>query len=572
EAPGTAALNLTYAFNQASVFFNFGTDGATAGEKTYLWDDVMFIDGGGPGLTVIDLPIDWESASTDYTVTDFGDNMSMLSVDPTDGANMVMSTTKPVSAPLWAGTTMSTPAGLASVIPLTASATTMSMRVYSPDAGIPVRLKIEVAGDPTKSVETETLTTVANAWETIIFDFANEAPGTAALNLTYAFNQASVFFNFGTDGATAGEKTYLWDDVMFVEPVSTVIDLPISWDDAMIDYTVTDFGDNMSMLSVDPTDGANMVMSTTKPVSAPLWAGTTMSTPAGLANAIPITGSETTMSMRVYSPDAGIPVRLKIEDATDPTKSVETEAMTTVANAWETLTFDFANEAPGTAALNLTYTFNQASVFFNFGTDGAIAGEKTYLWDDVEFGTPAPICNSVDAPANPSSLVDPTGVTLSWDAVANSAGCLIKGGIVGEPTSRLRVLTPEASSLFISMSNLVAGETYNWRVSCGCNAISLDSNTPYSTIESFSVPVLRTASIEFNNPVSNVMNVSIQIEESTLATIELIDLSGRLVMASNIQLEVGANQHQLNLSDVPNGMYFVRSTATGTTSPVVVQH
>ncbi|MCK7481722.1 MAG: hypothetical protein M0C28_34540 [Candidatus Moduliflexus flocculans] len=31
------------------------------------------------------------------------------------------------------------------------------------------------------------------------------------------------------------------------------------------------------------------------------------------------------------------------------TKSVETEATTTVANAWETLTFDFANQAAGTA-------------------------------------------------------------------------------------------------------------------------------------------------------------------------------------------------------------------------------
>jgi hypothetical protein len=57
---------------------------------------------------------------------------------------------------------MSIPAGLAAPIPITASATTMSVRVYSPDAGIPVRLKIETVGDPTRSVETEAMTTVAN--------------------------------------------------------------------------------------------------------------------------------------------------------------------------------------------------------------------------------------------------------------------------------------------------------------------------------------------------------------------------------------------------------------------------
>jgi len=90
----------------------------------------------------------------------------------------------------------------------------------------------------------------------------------------------------------------------------------------------------------------------------------------------------------VYSPDAGIPVRLKVEDASDPTRSVETEAMTTMANAWETLTFDFANEAPGTAAFNDTYTYNKISVFPNFGTTGATAGAKTYYFDDFTFVGP----------------------------------------------------------------------------------------------------------------------------------------------------------------------------------------
>ena len=54
---------------------------------------------------------------------------------------------------------------------------------------------------------------------------------------------------------------------------------------------------------------------------------------------------EAPVTVRVWAPAAGIPIRLKVEDAADPTKSVETEATTTVANAWETLTFDFANQA-----------------------------------------------------------------------------------------------------------------------------------------------------------------------------------------------------------------------------------
>ncbi|MBK9569635.1 MAG: hypothetical protein IPO53_06710 [Chitinophagaceae bacterium] len=88
------------------------------------------------------------------------------------------------------------------------------------------------------------------------------------------------------------------------------------------------------------------------------------------------------MSIRVYSPAAGIRVRLKVEDRTNNARSVETEAMTQAANTWETLVFDFANQSSGTAALNLSYTYDMASVFFDFG----IAGNgKVFFWDDVSF-------------------------------------------------------------------------------------------------------------------------------------------------------------------------------------------
>ena len=60
-------------------------------------------------------------------------------------------------------------------------------------------------------------------------------------------------------------------------------------------------------------------------------------------------------------------------------RSVETEATTTVANAWETLTFNFANQAAGTAPLNLAYTYNKVSIFFNFGVTGATAGREDLL-------------------------------------------------------------------------------------------------------------------------------------------------------------------------------------------------
>jgi len=310
-------------------------------------------------------------------------------VDPTNAANNVAKVVKSATAELWAGTTVSTgPNFSVPALPFTASSTKMSVRVWSPDAGIQVRLKAEDAADPTKSVETEATTTVANAWETLTFDFANQAAGTAALNLANTYDKASIFFNFGVTGATAGAKTYYFDDVAFggTPPPPTTWDT-ITFDSSAVTYTLTGFGGaEDSSVVTDPAGGTNKVAKVVKSATAELWAGTTVSTGANFSvPTLPFSAAKTRMTVRVYSPNAGYKVRLKVEDAADPTRSAETEATTTVANAWETLTFDFANPAAGTAALNFSYTYNKISIFFNFGVTGATTGAKTYHFDDVTF-------------------------------------------------------------------------------------------------------------------------------------------------------------------------------------------
>jgi hypothetical protein len=258
----------------------------------------------------------------------------------------------------------------------------MSVRVYSPDAGIPVRLKVEDKTNGAISVETEATTTVANGWEVLTFDFSNEVGGTPALNIANTYDKATIFFNFGTDGNAAGDKTYLWENVAFGVQLS----LPVTFDDGNVAYELQDFGGAGTSLVADPNDAMNTVASTNKPPGALLFAGTTVGNLGGFLSSFPFTMTETSMNVRVYSPDAGIPVRLKVEDAANGAISVETEATTTVANGWEILTFDFSNEVGGTPALNLMNRYDKASIFFNFGTDGTAAGDKTYLWEDVSFG------------------------------------------------------------------------------------------------------------------------------------------------------------------------------------------
>ena len=399
-ATGTAALSLTNTYNKASVFFNFGTTGAQVGSaKTYYLDDLTF----GGSTFAVTCPATSGGTSTDGlisfdettapTLTGFGGaEDASVAVDPTNAANKVAKIVKSATAESWAGTTVSKLASLAiAPIAFSASNATMTARVWSPDAGITVRLKVENASDPTKSVETDATTTVAGGWQTLTFDFANPASGTAALNLATTYNKASIFFNFGKTGAQTGSaKTYYLDDLKYTAgtattPPTITTGLPVTFDDSAVTYTLTGFGgaEDASVVT-DPVTGAGKVAKVVKSATAELWAGTTMSTGANFSIAtLPFSATTKTMTLKVWTPAVGIPVRLKVEDAADPTRSVETEATTTVAGGWETLSFNFANPASGTAALNLTYTYNKASVFFNFGKTGAAGGAGTYYFDTL---------------------------------------------------------------------------------------------------------------------------------------------------------------------------------------------
>lgn len=385
---------------------------------------------------VLDLPVDFENATPDYyALTDFGGNASEIVVDPTSPTNHVVQTIKTAMAETWAGTTVGGTIGFANPIPFAVGYTRMSVRVWSPTAGTPMRLKVEASNDPTISVETEAITTLASSWETLVFNFSNQAAGTAPLNLANSYNKASIFFNFGTTGAVAGEKTYYWDDMEFVTtPPPAGLELPVTFENSSLNYGLTDFGGNSSEIVIDPTNAANNVTKTIKTATAELWAGTTVGGSVGFENPIPFVAGSTIMSVKVWSPTAGTPIRLKVEASSNPTISVETEALTTVASSWETLVFDFSNEAPGTAPLNLANSYNKASIFFNFGTTGAQAGEKTYYWDDMYFGVYNDVNylnasnNNVSIYPNPAenNLYIRSNTTFNKVAIHNVVGTQIK--------------------------------------------------------------------------------------------------------------------------------------------------
>jgi len=163
---------------------------------------------------------------------------------------------------------------------------------------------------------------------------------------------------------------------------SVPLTLPVTFEDNQVNYGLTDFGGTISNITADPSNPFKKVVETIKSEGSETWAGTTVGEPTGLIPAVPFEEGLTTMSMRVLSPEAGIPIIFKLEVWDDISITVETTSITTVANEWETLYFDFSNENPETPPLDFENAYNKPVVFFNYGTAGS---DEVYYWDDIEF-------------------------------------------------------------------------------------------------------------------------------------------------------------------------------------------
>jgi hypothetical protein len=324
----------------------------------------------------IDIPVSFDDPAYDYTMTDFGGNLTVDAQDPTNASNKVKMTTKPNGAETWAGTTIGTPLGFYSTVPLTVANSKMTVKVYSPAVGLHIRLKIEDHNNNTHTVETEALSTVANAWETLTFDFTvPTVPATATLNPSFTFDMASIFFDFGNGG---NGKVFYWDDVKYLGTTvaPTIVALPLDFQLLPTVYVWTDFaGGAVSIINNPFVTGINTSSAVGKMVkfNDQTYGGSFMS----LSSPINFAGAANKQfKMKVYSPRVGAKVLLKVENQSNSGISFEKEVSTTVANAWEELTFNYST-------IDISKSYQKIILIFDNGTKGDGTANFTFYFDDI---------------------------------------------------------------------------------------------------------------------------------------------------------------------------------------------
>ncbi|MFM7066829.1 MAG: Ig-like domain-containing protein [Gammaproteobacteria bacterium] len=352
--------------------------------------------------------LDFRTPGVNYALTPFGGEQAVLTSSgvPAGGpAGQVAKITRAAGSECWAGTTMSIGDQFSiGRLPFSATATTMTVRLHVPATGMSIKLKVEDATNGGVSVETDVVSSVVG-WQTLTFDFSRQTPGTAALNPASTYNKISIFPNFSCPAAgPSADEVFYVDEVRFLgaaAPSAPPLSPPqansyavLDFNTAGVTYTLTPFGGigaELTAAGVPASGPSGQVAKLTRPVSAECWSGTTMSVGGSFSiGRLPFSASATTMTVQLYSPAAGPSIKLKVEDAGNAGVSVETDQPAVAG--WQTLTFNFANPTPGTAALNTANTYNKVSIFPGFSCGGtAASSEQVFYVGPVTFlGAAAP--------------------------------------------------------------------------------------------------------------------------------------------------------------------------------------
>jgi hypothetical protein len=214
----------------------------------------------------------------------------------------------------------------------------------------------------------------AGAWTGFDIALSSLGPAGAPAGL----NKLGLVKFFTTDAGT-----FYIDNIYFSRPPPPppVPDFTtITFDGVGATYEFGGFGGANGSLVLDPDVAAptNHVAKIIKTANAEVWGGVSLGV-NGLtgfaAGKIPFSATSKVMTVRVYSPAAGVPVLLKVENSVSGV-GAELQVSTTVANAWETLSFNLAT-------VNLAITYDKVSIFPQFGTRPV--ADETYYFDDITF-------------------------------------------------------------------------------------------------------------------------------------------------------------------------------------------
>ncbi|MBL7773062.1 MAG: fibronectin type III domain-containing protein, partial [Chitinophagaceae bacterium] len=146
---------------------------------------------------------------------------------------------------------------------------------------------------------------------------------------------------------------------------------------------------------------------------------------------------------------------------------------------------------------------------------------------------------------------------LNWTAVAGASYYNVRHRKVGATSWINGTSTPNSKTI----GALLPNTNYEFQVQavCGSALTAWSASQTWTTSASRDAVATEVATSSnvniYPNPTQNELNVDLTVEQSTIVTLKMVDMSGRVVKQVQANAEVGVNNMTMNLSDLSNGIY-----------------
>jgi len=350
-------INTGNNYNRIVLIFDNGTPGDGSANFTWLFDDIRLV-----ATMPLDLPLDFESSPSTYPWFNFDGGTASVVANPVSGGiNTSASVGKMVknAGQVWGGSflTLSSPMNFA-------TNKVFRMKVYSPRVGAKVLLKVENSANASQNYEKEVTTSIANAWEDLVFDYSG-------INTANSYDRIVLIFELGAMGDGSANYTFYFDDIRLTNTFP--VQLPLNFE-YPITYEWFDFdGGNVTVVNNPQSAGINTSAKVAKMVknAGQVWGGSFLTLGGPINFAV-----SRSLRMKVYSPRAGAKVLLKVENSGNSSVNFEREVVIPNGNAWQELSFDFS-------AINTANTYDRVVIIFDLGAMGDGSANYTYYFDDI---------------------------------------------------------------------------------------------------------------------------------------------------------------------------------------------
>jgi hypothetical protein len=325
-------------------------------------------------------------------------------------------------------------------IPFTASRKQITAAVFSSVANAVILLKAEVTSSDSVEVAS-TPTGAANTWSTVTWDLSAVDPAKAYATMAITPSK----------GLTASGQTYYLDNIALapagVTPPPPV--LPKAGVLATFDETVSlpflgfNGADGSSIKAAPAGGGSGLALNVLRTGGDP-WAGAKVT-----VGAMDVSSTNTTITAKVYSPLAGIPIVLKLEGATNALTTSEIQATETVVTGWQTLSWVIP-----TAQIKSGYS--NVILLPHLNTTASVSPGESYFFDDIRLGvavtppTPAPLTDYLYIPGD--------SIGFAADGVTANA---VNYTMAAFQSSGINVKWPMANGAAIKL-NLAVNGTFNF--------------------------------------------------------------------------------------------------------------